>query len=111
MKGNIIYKKIIPARSPEYAEFPESLHPDIRDFLAGQNIKALYTHQAEAFFHAMDGENVVITTPTASGKSLCFYLPVVEEILKNPVTRAIFIYPTKALDGSTWGTSFICRRI
>ena len=85
MKGNIIYKKIIPARSPEYAEFPESLHPDIRDFLAGQNIKALYTHQAEAFFHAMDGENVVITTPTASGKSLCFYLPVVEEILKNPV--------------------------
>ena len=97
MKGNIIYKKIIPARSPEYAEFPESLHLDIRDFLAGQNIKALYTHQAEAFFHAMDGENVVITTPTASGKSLCFYLPVVEEILKNPVTRAIFIYPTKAL--------------
>ena len=86
MKGNIIYKKIIPARSPEYAEFPESLHPDIRDFLAGQNIKALYTHQAEAFFHAMDGENVVITTPTASGKSLCFYLPVVEEILKNHIT-------------------------
>ena len=51
MKGNIIYKKIIPAISPEYAEFPESLHPDIRDFLAGQNIKALYTHEAEAFFH------------------------------------------------------------
>lgn len=45
----------------------------------------------------MAGENIVITTPTASGKSLCFYLPVVQEILKDPVTRAIFIYPTKAL--------------
>ena len=97
MKGNIIYKKIIPARSPEYAEFPKSLHPDIQDFLSGQNIKSLYTHQAEAFSHAMAGENIVITTPTASGKSLCFYLPVVQEILKDPVTRAIFIYPTKAL--------------
>ena len=97
MKGNIIYKKTIPARSPEYAEFPKSLHPDIQDFLSGQNIKSLYTHQAEAFSHAMTGENIVITTPTASGKSLCFYLPVVQEILKDPVTRAIFIYPTKAL--------------
>ena len=97
MKGNIIYKKTIPARSPEYAEFPKSLHPDIQDFLSGQNIKSLYTRQAEAFSHAMAGENIVITTPTASGKSLCFYLPVVQEILKDPVTRAIFIYPTKAL--------------
>ena len=70
MKGNIIYKKTIPARSPEYAEFPKSLHPDIQDFLSGQNIKSLYTHQAEAFSHAMAGENIVITTPTASGKSL-----------------------------------------
>lgn len=41
MKGNIIYKKTIPARSPEYAEFPKSLHPDIQDFLSGQNIKSL----------------------------------------------------------------------
>ena len=60
MKGNIIYKKTIPARSPEYAEFPKSLHPDIQDFLSGQNIKSLYTHQAEAFSHAMAGENIVI---------------------------------------------------
>ena len=45
----------------------------------------------------MSGKNVVITTPTASGKSLCFYLPVIQEILQNPVTRAIFVYPTKAL--------------
>ena len=97
MKGNIIYKKIIPGKEPEYAGFPEELHPDIQSFLIKQDIKSLYIHQAEAFSNAVSGKNVVITTPTASGKSLCFYLPVIQEILQNPVTRAIFVYPTKAL--------------
>ena len=97
MKGNIIYKKIIPGKEPEYAGFPEELHPDIQSFLIKQDIKSLYIHQAEAFSNAVSGKNVVITTPTDSGKSLCFYLPVIQEILQNPVTRAIFVYPTKAL--------------
>ena len=97
MKGNIIYKKIIPGKEPEYAGFPEELHPDIQSFLIKQDIKFLYIHQAEAFANSLGGKNVVITTPTASGKSLCFYLPVIQEILQNPVTRAIFVYPTKAL--------------
>ena len=97
MKGNIIYKKIIPGKEPEYAGFPEELHPDIQSFLIKQDIKFLYIHQAEAFANSLSGKNVVITTPTASGKSLCFYLPVIQEILQNPVTRAIFVYPTKAL--------------
>ena len=97
MKGNIIYKKIIPGKEPEYAGFPAKLHPDIQSFLIKQDIKFLYIHQAEAFANSLSGKNVVITTPTASGKSLCFYLPVIQEILQNPVTRAIFVYPTKAL--------------
>ena len=97
MKGNIIYQKIIPEKSPIYADFPENLHPDIQNFLVKQNIQSLYIHQAETFCEAVNGENIVITTPTASGKSLCFYLPVIQEILQNPVTRAIFVYPTKAL--------------
>lgn len=97
MKGNIIYKKIIPEKAPIYAEFPENLHPDIQSFLVKQNIQSLYIHQAETFCEAVNGKNIVITTPTASGKSLCFYLPVIQEILQNPVTRAIFVYPTKAL--------------
>lgn len=97
MKGNIIYKKIIPEKSPIYAEFPPNLHPDIQSFLVKQNIQSLYIHQAETFYEAVNGKNIVITTPTASGKSLCFYLPVIQEILQNPVTRAIFVYPTKAL--------------
>lgn len=97
MKGNIIYKKIIPEKAPIYAEFPSNLHPDIQSFLVKQNIQSLYIHQAETFCEAVNGKNIVITTPTASGKSLCFYLPVIQEILQNPVTRAIFVYPTKAL--------------
>ena len=97
MKGNIIYKKIIPEKTPIYADFPPDLHPDIQSFLAKQNIQSLYIHQAETFCEAVNGKNIVITTPTASGKSLCFYLPVIQEILQNPVTRAIFVYPTKAL--------------
>ena len=97
MKGNIIYKKTIPEKAPIYAEFPSNLHPDIQSFLVKQNIQSLYIHQAETFCEAVNGKNIVITTPTASGKSLCFFLPVLQEILQNPVTRAIFVYPTKAL--------------
>ena len=97
MKGNIIYKKTIPEKALIYAEFPSNLHPDIQSFLVKQNIQSLYIHQAETFCEAVNGKNIVITTPTASGKSLCFYLPVIQEILQNPVTRAIFVYPTKAL--------------
>ena len=97
MKGNIIYKKTIPEKAPIYAEFPSNLHPDIQSFLVKQNIQSLYIHQAETFCEAVNGKNIVITTPTASGKSLCFFLPVIQEILQNPVTRAIFVYPTKAL--------------
>ena len=97
MKGNIIYKKTIPEKAPIYAEFPSNLHPDIQSFLVKQNIQSLYIHQAEIFCEAVNGKNIVITTPTASGKSLCFFLPVIQEILQNPVTRAIFVYPTKAL--------------
>jgi len=97
MKGNIIYKKTIPEKAPIYAEFPSNLHPDIQSFLVKQNIQSLYIHQAETFCEAVNGKNIVITTPTASGKSLCFFLSVIQEILQNPVTRAIFVYPTKAL--------------
>ena len=80
MKGNIIYTKTIPGKDPEYAPFPENLHPDIISFLDRQHIQTLYTHQAETFQHAMERRNVVITMPTASGKSLCFYLPVISVV-------------------------------
>ena len=93
----IIYTKTVTAHPASFADFPSALHPDIRGYLAGHNIPRLYTHQAEMFEKAQGGENVVITTSTASGKTLSFLLPVLQEILKDPLTRAVFVYPTKAL--------------
>lgn len=94
-----IYRKRIPARPPKYAEYPGALDEEIRRYLRENGIPSLYCHQAEMFSLVREGKNVVITTSTASGKTLGFLLPVLQEILHNPLTRAIFIYPTKALAG------------
>jgi len=94
----IVFEKIVPARKAEYADFPERLLPEIGQYLsAEEHISRLYSHQTAMFNEAADGRNVIITTSTASGKTLGFLLPVLQDILKNPQTRAIFIYPTKAL--------------
>ena len=97
MENLTIYRKIIPEKSAEYADFPVSLRRELGEYLNSRNIPRLYTHQAEMYEAAMDGANVVITTSTASGKTLSFLLPVVQRILEDPLTRAIFLYPTKAL--------------
>lgn len=93
----IIYKKTIPKRDAEYVEFPSSLSQELCHYLSKNGIEKLYSHQAEMFEKAVEGNNIVITTSTASGKTLSFLLPVLQEILSNPLARAIFIYPTKAL--------------
>lgn len=97
IKDCTIYKKKLPARQAAYARFPETLHMDIKTCLEENGISALYSHQSDMFGAARDKENVVITTSTASGKTLSFLLPVLQAILEEPLTRAIFIYPTKAL--------------
>lgn len=93
----IIYKKIIPARTGVCVAYPQNLSSELAKFLEDSGIEELYCHQAEMFTKAMEGKNVVITTSTASGKTLSFLLPVIQGILENPLARAIFIYPTKAL--------------
>src|SRR6478752_3299341 len=65
--------------------------------LAARGIDQLYTHQADAFEHVLAGRNVVTITPTASGKTLCYNAPVLDAILKDPSTRALYLFPTKAL--------------
>lgn len=97
IKECIIYNRTIPERTAKYAPYPEDLHPDMADFLRSQGITQVYTHQAEMFELARQDKNVVITTSTASGKTLSFLLPVIQRILEDPLSRAIFIYPTKAL--------------
>ena len=93
----VIYTKTMPAHPADFADFPSGLHSDIRAYLTSHNIPRLYTHQAEMFEKAQKEENVVITTSTASGKTLSFLLPVLQAVLEDPLTRAVFVYPTKAL--------------
>ena len=87
------------AKAGEFAEFPETLALSLQKALATRGIDRLYTHQAEAFSHAAAGRNVVIVTPTASGKTLCYNLPVLNGLLADPNARAMYLFPTKALAG------------
>ncbi len=86
-----------PARAARFAPFPENLNPALRSALSARGIENLYTHQAAAVNHALAGKNTVVVTPTASGKTLCYNLPVVHSILAEPGARAIYLFPTKAL--------------
>jgi DEAD/DEAH box helicase domain-containing protein len=69
----------------------------LRDVLCERGIQGFYTHQAAAIDHSLNRRNVVITTPTASGKTLCYNAPVLSSILRDPSTRALYLFPTKAL--------------
>src|SRR5687767_7917677 len=80
-----------------YAPFPDGIDPRLKAAFEKRGVHQLYTHQAETFEHVINGRQVVITTPTASGKTLCYNLPVLDRILKNPAARALYLFPTKAL--------------
>ncbi|AZR73360.1 ATP-dependent helicase [Anoxybacter fermentans] len=95
--ANVTAWRTIPAREAKYADFPESLDKRLREVLIKRGIKQLYSHQASAFEAVENGESIVVVTPTASGKTLCYNLPVLNEILKNPEVRALYLFPTKAL--------------
>jgi DEAD/DEAH box helicase domain-containing protein len=87
----------LPAVPASYAPFPDETDARLRNALAARGIEQLYTHQAEAFAHVLAGRNVVTITPTASGKTLCYNAPILDAILKDPSTRALYLFPTKAL--------------
>jgi DEAD/DEAH box helicase domain-containing protein len=86
-----------PAHEARTSAFPADLHPRVREALESRGIDALYAHQAEAWESAARGEHVVVTTGTASGKSLAFNLPVLDALAREPKLRALYLYPTKAL--------------
>jgi DEAD/DEAH box helicase domain-containing protein len=86
-----------PAREAQWAEFPEWVNADLRAAYNAKGIRQLYAHQAAAAEAVHAGKNVVIVTPTASGKTLCYNLPVLDAILANDDTRALYLFPTKAL--------------
>jgi len=86
-----------PARAAQWAPFPAWVHEDLRAAYKAKGIERLYSHQAAAAAAAHEGKNIVIVTPTASGKTLCYNLPVINTILENSDTRAMYLFPTKAL--------------
>jgi len=93
----IVATREVPGREARYAGIPAALPPELRRALAERGLTRLYTHQAELYERARRGEDAVITTATASGKSLSFLLPVLEEVLRDPAARVFLLYPTKAL--------------
>ena len=87
----------IPSREAVYEEFPKDIDIRIKNALKSKGIYKLYSHQASAVSEVGRGKNIVVVTPTASGKTLCYNIPVLDAIVKDEESRALFIFPTKAL--------------
>ena len=87
----------MPAVAASFGPYPDGTDERLKTALAQRGIDQLYTHQSEAFAHVLAGRNVVTITPTASGKTLCYNAPVLNSILQDPSTRALYLFPTKAL--------------
>ena len=94
---NVTHWHTVEAKPARYAPIPSSVPPDLVRVLHDRGIEQLYTHQAEAIEQTARGNSTVIVTPTASGKTLCYNLPVLSKMIEQPTARALYLYPTKAL--------------
>lgn len=94
---NVVEQRTLPARPARFLPLPPNLHPTLAQSLQANGIRQLYLHQAAAWELARDGRNPVIVTGTASGKTLCYNLPVLDRLLRLPQGRALYLFPTKAL--------------
>src|SRR5437016_2223855 len=93
-QGELAYLGDEPARAARAAPLPDELHPRARETIG---VDSLYTHQRAAWEAAARGEHLIVTTGTASGKTLAFNLPVLDGLARDPKQRALYLYPTKAL--------------
>jgi DEAD/DEAH box helicase domain-containing protein len=93
----VVHHEIVPARPPDFGDWPGWLDPRIVDGLRARGLAQPYRHQAEAIEAIHAGRDTVIVTPTASGKTLCYALPVLQALAEDPSARALFLFPTKAL--------------
>ena len=89
--------RVFEPEPPRYAPWPEGLDPRLVEALRGRGVEALYTHQASAIESVQAGRNVCVVTPTASGKTLCYNLPVIDAVARDEAARALYLFPTKAL--------------
>ena len=94
--GRISGERLVPAREGRYAELPEGLDPRLAAALRGRGIERLFSHQRAVWDHARAGRHAVVVTPTASGKTLCYNLPVLQDVL-TAEAKALYLFPTKAL--------------
>ncbi|MCF7927998.1 MAG: DEAD/DEAH box helicase [Spirochaetales bacterium] len=94
---NVTRWQTIPARDGSFLDFPEDLHSDLQSALESRGIRSLYSHQRKAYDSLRAGENTVVVTPTASGKTLSYSLPVLQTLLEDRDGRALYLFPTKAL--------------
>ncbi len=96
-RGGVTAVKHFPARPAQLVPFPEFLPARLVEILKGRGIESLYSHQVIALGQAQAGKNIVVVTPTASGKTLCYNLPILSALVENPDARALYLFPTKAL--------------
>jgi len=95
--GYVTAVRRLPPLTARYTPIPETIDARLQQALAMRGIERLYSHQGEAIEHAVAGRNVVVITPTASGKTLCYNAPVLNAILQDASSRALYLFPTKAL--------------
>jgi len=96
-KQQIVHIQPVAPRDAAFGKLDEPLHPSLQSRLESLGISSLYTHQARAVNAARRGNNVMVDTASASGKTMCYNLAVLEDILNNPSSRALYLFPTKAL--------------
>ncbi len=98
-RDQIVHVHTEPARDPVWAPLPKGLSPDIPVFLTDLGIDRLYQHQADAIRTLLEGDNLLLATGTASGKSLCYQIPLLQRMLQDPNATGLLVFPTKALAG------------
>ena len=94
----VAHLESIPAKQPEFAEPSPALSPALAQALTGMGVERLYSHQVAAMASLRQGRDTIVATPTASGKSFIYWLPVMERLIENPGAKALFVFPLKALE-------------
>ncbi|MHA1344563.1 MAG: DEAD/DEAH box helicase, partial [Promethearchaeota archaeon] len=97
LSKNITFIKKIPKKQADLVDFPKNISGELISALKERGIQKLYTHQRECYDLIMQGKNVVVVTPTASGKTLCYNLPILNDLINDDTKKAMYIFPTKAL--------------
>jgi DEAD/DEAH box helicase domain-containing protein len=102
-RDQVVATHVIPPRDAVTAPVPDDAHEAVRAYLEAAGVPALYRHQAEALSHVLAGRDVILSTATASGKTLAFTLPVLDALARDPNATALFLYPLKALTNDQLG--------